>query len=350
MSIIHSSDRLSVGEKGTINIPSTNRNHVNQETWDRPMVTPGKATGSQVDAFVARAITEWRIKGLMGPNLWGRFCLEFDGWNEGTFELGSRFMIETLRNQLLQYGVFVEWGRGHRKIASNPVNTLTRDDYHNRSSEELDRWHEKNYATFRSHCRISDFVNDMTIPPRSGDKVCGEMEQLPTHMNSRPDEAFGLPLQESLRVRPAQSDFRSRVSRPHLTDGYQQCGQCDALGGEYRSHSGHRDNSASTDQPSPKQLSDLSELYSGNNMKYSSEEYDVPDIQLTIVRETCHNAGIADDPSHLAVAFPFVLKGKATDFYVQRLCIRVPRDFFILVDAVRRPFETEETAKAYLAE
>ncbi|KAK6218066.1 hypothetical protein QIS74_06612 [Colletotrichum tabaci] len=149
-----------------------------------------------------------------------------------------------------------------------------------------------------------------------------------THMNSRPDEAFGLPLQESLRQR----------------------GQRDAPGGGYRGHSGHCDDSASIDQPSPKQLSDLSELYSGNDMKYSGEEYDVPDIQLTIVRENCHNAGIADDPSHLAVAFPFVLKGKATDLYVQRLCIRVPRDFFILVDAVRRPFETEETVKAYLAE
>ncbi|KAK6218067.1 hypothetical protein QIS74_06613 [Colletotrichum tabaci] len=142
------------------------------------MVTPGKATTSQIDASVARAITEWRIKGSIGPDLLGRCCLEFGGWDEGTFELGSRFMIETLRNQLLRYGVFVEWGRGRGKVASNPVNTPTPDDHHYRSSEELDRWHKKKDATLRSHCRISNFVNDITIPLRSGAKVRREMEQL----------------------------------------------------------------------------------------------------------------------------------------------------------------------------
>ncbi|TQN63641.1 hypothetical protein CSHISOI_11811, partial [Colletotrichum shisoi] len=133
-------------------------------------------------------------------------------------------------------------------------------------------------------------------------------------------------------------------------DRYQQQDQRGPPGGGYNGRDGHRDVPAPIDRPTPKQLADLTKLYSGNDMKYGGEKYDVLDIKLMIFRENCNNAGISNDANHLAAAFPFMLKGKAYDFYVQRLCLRVPRDFFILVDAVRRQFETEETIKAYLAE
>ncbi|OBR02149.1 hypothetical protein CH63R_14450 [Colletotrichum higginsianum IMI 349063] len=355
MSTIHSSDRLSVGENGTINIPSTYLKYVNPEGWDHPTVTPGKATESQVDTFIARSITERRIEGIFGPTLWGRFCLEFGEWDEETFDISSKCMIETLRNTLLQYGVFVEWGRGHGKAAANLMNTLTQDDYQYWSTEEFDRWHKKD-PTFRSHCQMTNFANDITIPPKLGDEIREELEQLRRQSSSRaatpvlppppsrpfpfhltdddnhlasgsrdppqpttanPTPAGGRPHElapeRGVRPNPArftpreatreptQPNSRNRVSGPDPIDGYQQRDQRDAPGREYRGHNGHWGDPTPTDRPSPKQLSDLTKLYSGNDMKYGGEKYDVLDMKLTIFRENCHNAGITNDPSHLAL-------------------------------------------------
>ncbi|TIC89446.1 hypothetical protein CH35J_012880 [Colletotrichum higginsianum] len=265
-------------------------------------------------------------------------------------------MIETLRNHLLRYGVFVEWGRGHGKVSANLTDTLSQDVYHYWSSEEFDRWHEKD-TIFRGHCQVGNFVANITIPPRKGDEIREEMEQLRQQSNSQSTTPVVPPLPPT---RPNHTPAGGhphelapgrgvQVATPRLTPGGQR-DQRDASGGGYRGRNGHRNDPDPVDRPSPKQLSDLSKPYSGNNMKYGGEKYDVLDVKLTIFRENCNNAGISSDASHLAVAFPFMSKGKAHDFYVQRLCTRVPRDFFILINAVRRQFETEETIKAYLAE
>ncbi|TQN64614.1 hypothetical protein CSHISOI_11033 [Colletotrichum shisoi] len=415
MSTIHSADRLCVGANGTINIPPTYLKYVNQDTWDHPTVRPDKATGSQVDTFIARAVTEWRIEGIYGSDLWDRFILEFDGWTEETFELGSKFMIETLRNHLLRYGVFAEWGRGHGKVSTNLVNTLTQGDYHYWSPEEFDAWHKKD-ATFKKHCQVPDFVTDITVPPKSGDEVREESIQL--HQQSRsntpsqphhqhqppPSYPFHLtnddnhmasssrnpPMPEGsfLNQQPRRSSFvrqgrsapsitigtspfvqqqqstkplprertfdtplRSPFASPQLpektvrpdpprfeqattthrqqqnpagghtrghspVDRYQQQDQRGPPGGGYNGRDGHRDVPAPIDRPTPKQLADLTKLYLGNNMKYGGEKYDVLDIKLIIFRKNCNNAGISNDANHLTAAFPFMLKGKAYDFYV----------------------------------
>ncbi|TKW54419.1 hypothetical protein CTA1_12863 [Colletotrichum tanaceti] len=79
------------------------------------------------------------------------------------------------------------------------------------------------------------------------------------------------------------------------------------------------------------ELGDLTKLYSNSDLKYTGEKYDVLDVKLTTFRENCENVGIEDDERHLATAFPTMLKGKASDFYYQRLCGKVSRDFTTLV-------------------
>jgi hypothetical protein len=61
-----------------------------------------------------------------------------------------------------------------------------------------------------------------------------------------------------------------------------------------------------------KALMDLSKLY-GNEIKFSSEMYDILDAKLKIFHKMCRMADI--QPDHYYEVFPIILKGRTHQFY-----------------------------------
>ncbi|KAK2005367.1 hypothetical protein LZ32DRAFT_642395 [Colletotrichum eremochloae] len=81
--------------------------------------------------------------------------------------------------------------------------------------------------------------------------------------------------------------------------------------------------------PTARQLTDLSKLLT-DDMKYGGEMYDVLDIKLNIFRDTCSKVGIEEH--QLGPAFSLLLRGKATTFYINRICAAGIRDFPTMVN------------------
>ena len=74
--------------------------------------------------------------------------------------------------------------------------------------------------------------------------------------------------------------------------------------------------------------------------KYSGEEYDVLSVKLQIFFDLCTKVGIEEDCFHLA--FSTMLRGKAADFYYDKIAGR-SYDFFKIIEIIFSYFETEES-------
>ncbi|KAK6218044.1 hypothetical protein QIS74_02500 [Colletotrichum tabaci] len=270
-------------------------------------------------------------------------------------------LLAKLRNQLLQY----------------------------RSIEEIDACYAKD-PLFRSHCNQAFFVDGYTKTPAPGVEVrqrSQEQQQTSPHFPPPPPESVidraessGIHNSPGSRSRPAPavasffarqpptrttyptqktvgdpshhaviggSSFHELSGKPEVDGshpwprdrrgppreehhGLARDGFRDTPSEDYRDHN-RRPPPPPPDRPTPKQLNDLRKLYTSAEMKYGGEKHDVMEIKLTILRENCNSAR-----PPISTVNVFVAGG--------------PPDVFVLADAVRSHFETEESVKAYLAE
>ena len=96
-----------------------------------------------------------------------------------------------------------------------------------------------------------------------------------------------------------------------------------------------------------KALTDLSKLYIGDEDKYGGERYDVLELKLRIFRASCDRIGLQEE--YYKKALPLMLKGRAKDFYYDKLMIS-GEEFGWMVSEITKHFETIENTQGYLKE
>ena len=88
-------------------------------------------------------------------------------------------------------------------------------------------------------------------------------------------------------------------------------------------------------------------VYTHDSRKYGGEQYDILDTKLQVFYDCCTKIGIQESQFHLA--FSVMLKGRAADFYYDKISGR-SYDFQTMMEMTRTHFETEENRQKYLSE
>jgi hypothetical protein len=88
-------------------------------------------------------------------------------------------------------------------------------------------------------------------------------------------------------------------------------------------------------------------IYNSDDRKYSGEEYDILDVKLQVFYDCCSKIGIPE--THYHAAFSVMLKGRASNFYYDKIAGR-SFDFKTMVSMTKTHFETEENYQKYLSE
>ena len=88
-------------------------------------------------------------------------------------------------------------------------------------------------------------------------------------------------------------------------------------------------------------------IYNSDDRKYGGEEYDILDVKLQVFYDCCSKIGIPE--THYHAAFSVMLKGRASNFYYDKIAGR-SFDFKTMVSMTKTHFETEENYQKYLSE
>jgi hypothetical protein len=88
-------------------------------------------------------------------------------------------------------------------------------------------------------------------------------------------------------------------------------------------------------------------IYNSDDRKYGGEEYDILDVKLQVFYDCCAKIGIPE--THYHAAFSVMLKGRASNFYYDKIAGR-SFDFKTMVSMTKTHFETEENYQKYLSE
>ena len=96
-----------------------------------------------------------------------------------------------------------------------------------------------------------------------------------------------------------------------------------------------------------KQLTDLIKLYHNDESKFGGEKYDILDSKLKIFYDNCAKVGVLSSQYHNA--FSVMLRGKAADFYYDRISNR-NYGFNDMMAMIRIHFETEKNRQHYIQE
>jgi hypothetical protein len=94
-------------------------------------------------------------------------------------------------------------------------------------------------------------------------------------------------------------------------------------------------------------LTNLTKFYSGNDLKFDGDFYDVLDAKLKIFYDLCDKADIG--PGYYHSIYGIMLKSKAQDFYYQHL-FRQQLIYEKMVIKTRAYFHTPENHQFYLSE
>lgn len=300
-------------------IPNKIRDSVDRATWGKigdfdpsdPSHTP-----TQIGSVIGFLVEHYREQQFYGRALWSELLSDFEDWPEETFTKAPSLLTKYLRDFMVNQGVFVP--TNGERIAKNVHEVMTRARFRTWSEHEILQHCEKN-KQFNDNAANPEFIKDIcdgiTAPKIHISSVSGTDGGPFVNPNT-----YGTP-------EPPANTF------PDGTSGWQRRPQPAS--------------STPAEMPSPRQLTDLTKLYS-DEMKYSGEMYDVLEAKLLIFRDNCHKAGIPH--AQFAGAFSIMLKGKALRYYFDRLCeANRDLDFHTLVARVKNHFETEESRQAYLA-
>jgi len=88
-------------------------------------------------------------------------------------------------------------------------------------------------------------------------------------------------------------------------------------------------------------------IYNKDNKKYGGDPYDILETKLRYFYDCCAKLGVIDSQYYLA--FLVILKGRAADFYYDKITGR-NYSFQKMVWIMKQHFEIEENQQRYLTE
>ncbi|MDB5910367.1 MAG: polyprotein [Massilia sp.] len=336
-------------------IPAKLQGQIDHSAWGKLLDfdnNPEPSEG-QTTAHIGFLVECWRESNTTGPSLWQEFKDEFEEWTDEQWANLPRRIGTWLRSFLVANGVMME---EDSRIYGQLRQTARREEYKEWSDDDITRISKTN-KEFRLNLSDREFVQDIqgtlppwketvsattpTIRPPPPSTVSQQAAILSTSQHTPATTAAFLQVprapDNSQPVPQTQGHWQgtavpSPVLLPHVPPPV-------LLPQE----------PAAGPLASPKQITDLAKLYTSDDMKFGGEMYDVLDTKLVIFRDCCHRVGIQQWQA--GGAFPTMLRGRALQFYYDRLCdTDSPRDLPTMVRMMKTHFESEESKQMYLSQ
>ena len=333
------------------------------DTWgDSLDPTATDLTQPMLHSYVQRMILSYQGSYVEGLQLWEEFRDDFQGWTQELFAMLDRKAAKALRDHLVLRDVWIEKPRGGRSWAQCFMTLLEEDE---RAEWTQERWDERapmlqalNTAMQASRQQTTNASG--ATPTTNNPQPTPETSSLPkqtAHLSGLvygggfvPPGATVQPThQTTAQLRGMVSQFEGSIppgATPQPTAQQPLPNQQPLL--ELQANDQFAIPGQTESGPTPaKLLTELLKVYNSEAMKYGSEEYDILDQKLQVFYDCCNKIGISQD--HYHAAFSTMLKGRASNFYYDKLSGR-GYDFNTLVSMTRTHFETEEKRQKYLSE
>jgi hypothetical protein len=359
---------------------------LDRETWEEPFDLSDESclTLKRINNYITLMLVRYKHKRYEDYDLWEEFREGFEGWTTEIFSQASREAIKDLRTYLFEHGVWVREQKGSISYAQTLVEVLEDEEQHEWTKEEEERRSKERKR------RIQTELPTRQATPNTPRTTITQPQTLHTELSIGQDLAQSEHIQREQQLRSLNSDRNERTDLPRQPQTYDRqyppyqrfsptphpilSRERDPIQG--REHQAY--DQGRTQEPNPRNLrqgsyeatllpnekrgqpgpipavvsnsrllTDLMKVYSQDDRKYGGDQYDVLDVRLQVFYDCCTKIGLGQDQYHLA--FSIMLKGRAAEFYYDKLAGR-SYDFATMTDMIRTHFETEENKQKYLSE
>ncbi|KAK2771273.1 glycosyl transferase [Colletotrichum kahawae] len=316
----------SLADDGSIPIPSNLKTVIQPDLWGKLFEineedeTPPDVSEEQATTWMGYQLEVYRIEGRIGRELWSDFQADFIGWTTEIFSKTNQGLKRRFRNYLAGHGVWIN--PTARTIAAGLADAVTRPTFHIWKPEEVEAQRD-NFP--KDLINNPTFIDEISVPV---------VIPFPSHLSQQASRPNDHAQPQDLRPENSPQAWGPQESKIPTTAA------------EKTSNDSRWAPTYNSPPVTSKQLTDLAKLYA-DDMKYGGEKYDILDTKLAIFYNLCDKISI--EPSQAADAFPFILKGRARDYYFDRLSnaqLTLP----LMVERLRGHFESHETRQAYLTE
>ncbi len=301
---------------------------VDEERWGDPFDPNDKdqQTTENISGYIAYVIMIYQSRRYKDNDLWEIFHEDFENFTIEIFSQAHRQALRDLRTHLENNGVWIRRVKGssYAKVLKECLEEENPHEWTEQETRERNQSAHQSAAQPAQQSQVPQLQTPRTeqaaqtaVPPRRL-----QWHQQRTYETPQsPDQPQSLPPFSSIR----------QQRRP----SHQPYGQFPIP------EQGDKD-----DTPS-KLLTDLMKIYNSDERKYSGEEYDILDVKLQVFYDCCSKIGIPE--THYHAAFSVMLKGRASNFYYDKIAGR-SFDFKTMVNMTKTHFETEENHQKYLSE
>lgn len=293
---------------------------LDQASWgyDLDRTKAAEWTQESINTYILWRMVVWKKRGYKGEWLWREFREDFEEWEAEWFAKATREALKELRTYLVTHGVWVRPQAGSASYARILQEVVAEETRHEWTEGEI----QANLNEYGERTTIrTEGTLGASQPSHQSPQVQASREATlqPTVRPSLPrDEPLRPPYRPYERFSPAVHPVFSPGDNPY-------------------------DRQQNT---TPKLLTELMKIYK-DDKKYGGEEYDILDAKLQVFYDYCSKIGL--QPPQFYVAFSAMLKGKAADFYYDKIAGR-SYDFTTMVEMTKAHFETEERRQKYLTE
>ena len=301
---------------------------VDEERWGDPFDPndEDQQTTENISGYIAYVIMIYQSRRYKDNDLWEIFHEDFENFTIEIFSQAHRQALRDLRTHLENNGVWIRRVKGS-SYAKVLKECLEEENPHEWTEQETRERNQSAHQFAAQPVQQSQVPQLQTPGTEQAAQTAVPPRRLQWHQQrtyetpQSPDQPQSLPPFSSIRQqrRPSHQPYR-QFPIPEQGD--------------------------KDDTPS-KLLTDLMKIYNSDERKYSGEEYDILDVKLQVFYDCCSKIGIPE--THYHAAFSVMLKGRASNFYYDKIAGR-SFDFKTMVNMTKTHFETEENHQKYLSE
>jgi hypothetical protein len=302
---------------------------VDEERWGDPFDPndEDQLTTENISGYIAYMIMIYQSREYKDNELWEIFHEDFENFTVEIFSQAHRQALRDLRTHLENNGVWIRRVKGlsYTRVLKECLEEKNPHEWTEQETRERNRSTHQSTTQPAQQTQASQLQTPGTeraieapVPPRNR----LQWHQQRTYETPQPPEQS-----QSLPPFPSIQQQRRQSHQPYEQFPIPRQGDKD-------------------DTPS-KLLTDLMKIYNSDERKYGGEEYDILDIKLQVFYDCCSKIGIQE--THYHAAFSVMLKGRASNFYYDKIAGR-SFDFKTMVSMTKTHFETEENHQKYLSE
>ncbi len=313
-------------------IPDHAKNFVDEKIWGKRINPTEEANTSQVNTQILYLQTGYKIYDECDYILFDAITEDFRGWTEEIFNLATTDVNRRFRDFLRINGVYVPMTGG--AIAARLAETVNLEEMPNWPDEDLAKQKKKGVMNSRfdeTSPKHAEFYQLKAEAPRAGHSRQQSVKDPNDHTHQ-----FG--------TTPVRTRFASTASTqplclpPRLPILPRSSTEFDLKPHESNNHE---------NQPT-REIANVGKCYNNNpSIQFGGETYDFLDTKLPIFYDNCTRCALP--MNNWNMAFSFMLKGKARQYYYDHL-FNKELSFEQLVQRVRDRFHSQENRQMYMRE